>query len=278
MSNFLPIPQLTRCSYYNMPTSLENYTPMDVDEFFNQHAQPTSEYAIDPLAKIRGPTGQPEPEHYDVDDTPLPEGDGVLRLKMPIARPLTTRAEDNPPLCRGVSVHMGYIPITEEEAFENPVSENTIQSSRFTIPRGQMSVYRIISQIRKVVFVSEDIHEILPKNPHSTQCRFLYSSTLLFATFDQYGNHRFAHFNIRLQPVKEPGQDAESIAVIATHFHGDTRLSMALFLTLRKYVLSNGTSECKVRNPELFNGFADQYIDEMSEPATLAMFAGVDEE
>ena len=240
-----------------------------VDDFFNQHLQPVSKDAVNPLADIIGLTG----EYYDVDDTPLPEGDGVLRLKMPIAR----QPDVNPPLSTGVSVHMGYIPITEKEAFEHPVSENTLQASRFTIPRGQMTVDRIIDLIRNVVFVSEDIHEIVPKKIHFTQDRCLYSSTLLYATFDQYGNHRFAQFNIRLQPVKEPGQAAESIAVIATHFQGDTRLSMEFFLTTRAYVLSNGISECNIRNPGLFNGFADQYINEMSEPPTLAIFAEVDE-
>ena len=190
--------------------------------------------------------------------------------------PLPIRVD--PPLSTGVSIHMGYIPIKEEEAFQNPVSENTLPASRFTIPRGQMSIDRIIAYIRKVVFVSEDIHEIAPKDTHSIQDRILYSSTLLYATFDQYGNHRFAQYNIRLQSVKEPGQATESIAVIATHFQGDTRLSMEFFLTTRAYVLSNGTSECKIRNPGLFNGFADQYIDEMSEPPTLAIFAEVDEE
>ena len=241
---------------------------MDVDDFFNQHLQPISKDALNPLADIIGLTG----EYYDVDDTPLPEGDGVLRLKMPLVR----QPDVNPPLSTGVSVHMGYIPITEEEAFQNPVSENTLQASRFTIPRGQMTVDRIIDLIRNVVLATYDIHEIAPKKIHFTQDRCLYSSTLLYATFDQYGNHRFAQLNIRLQPVKD--QDTESFAIVATHFQGDTRLSMEFFLTLRAYVLSNGISECKISNPGLFNGFADQYINEMSEPPTLAIFAEVDEE
>lgn len=274
MSSILPIPQLTRCSCYHMPTSLEDYSPMNVDGFFEQYTQqkPQSKDAVDPLADVFGVTGQPEQEHYYVDDTPLPEGDSVLRLKMPIAR----QPDVNLPLSTGISVHMGYIPITEEEAFKHPVSEDTLQASRFTIPRGQMSVDRIIDHIRKVVLTTYDIHEIAPKNTHSTQDRILYSSTLLYATFDQYGNHRFAQCNVRLQPVKD--QAAESIAVIATHFQGDTRLSMALFLTLREYVMSDGITGCKVRNTELFHGFEDQYIDAMSEPPPIEFSGGFDEE
>jgi len=206
-----------------------------------------------------------EEEHYDVEAVTPKEG--ALSLGMPVRR---TPAPLAP-------VHMGYIPITEEEAFQNPVSEYTLQASRFTIPRGQMSVDRIIDHIRKVVLATYDIHEIAPKDTHSVkpkdthsvQDRILYSSTLLYATFDQYGNHRFAQCNVRLQPVKD--QDAESIAIVATHFQGDTRLSMAFFLTLRAYVLSN---EFKVCTTELFHGFADEYIDVMSEPTTIEFSSG----
>jgi hypothetical protein len=175
-------------------------------------------------------------------------------------------------------VHLGYVPITEEEAFQHPVSENTLQASRFTLPRGQMSADQIIDHIRKVVLATRDINEIAPKDTHpgSEQDRILYSSTLLYTTFDQYGNHRFAEFNVRLQPVKD--QDAESIAVIATHFQGDTRLSMALFLTLRASVLSNGTADQKVRTPELFHGFSDEYLDDMTEPDPITIFAEVYED
>lgn len=230
----------------------------DINDIFERYAptNPTAE-SINPLLSTMRTQTQEE-EHYDVEAV-VPAREGALSLGMPVRRPA--------PSVPLTPVHMGYIPITEEEAFQNPVSENTLQASRFTIPRGQMSVGKIIDYIRKVVSATYDIHEIAPKDTHSTQDRILYSSTLLYATFDQYGNHRFAQFNVRLQPVKD--QDAESIAIIATHFQGDTRLSMALFLTLREYVLSNGTAECKVRTTELFHGFADEYIDVMSEPTTI---------
>ena len=261
---------------------------MDVDDLFNQYLpQVKSKDSIDPLANIfsksnRKQTSEKEPEYYDVDDTPLPQDDGILRLKMPILRnpdadALMASRVAEPPLCPGVSVHMGYQPITEEEAFKNPVSIHSLSACHFTIPRGQMSVDQIIDRIRKVVFSTEDIHEIAPKNVHfklaTEKCRRLYESTILFTTFDQYSNHRFARIYITIA-----ASDNDEFAIAVYHIQGDTRLSMEFFLTIRSYVLSEGKSECKVRNPELFNGFADQYIDEMSEPPTLAIFAEVDEE
>jgi len=267
MNSFTSIPELTRNGQlFSTNGPMGKPWDHDINELFEQYAptNPSTE-AINPLLSTMRTQPHPqEYDHYDVEAV-VPAREGALSLGMPVLRQThrPTSVSEMPLF----PVHMGYIPITEEEAFEHPVSEDTLQASRFTIPRGQMSVGKIIDLIRKVVSATGDIHEIAPKDTHSTQDRILYSSTLLYATFDQYGNHRFAQCNVRLQPVKD--QDAESIAVIATHFQGDTRLSMALFLTLRAYVLSNGKSECKVRTTELFHGFADEYIDVMSEPTAI---------
>ena len=278
MNTFTSMPELTRNGQlFSTNGPMGRPWDHDINTIFEQYAptNPNAEFINPLLSTMRTQHQTQEEEHYDVEAV-VPAREGALSLGMPVRRP---PVPVTPPSV-GVSVHMGYIPITEEEAFENTVSEHSLQASRFTISRGQMSVDQIIDRIRKVVFVSDDIHEIAPKNTHyipvTHQDRILYSSTLLYATLDQYGNNRFAQFNIRLQPIKD--QDAESIAIVATHFQGDTRLSMEFFITLRAYVLSNGTSECKVLTPELFNGFADQYIDDMSEPAMLTMFTEVDEE
>ena len=268
MNSFTSIPVLTRNNQlFTANEPIGQQWDHDINTIFERYATSNNPEAINPLLLNQQPR---EEEHYDVEAV-VPK-EGALSLGMPVLRPPVPMT----PPSAGVSVHMGYIPITEEEAFQNPVSEYTLQSSRFTIPRGQMSVNRILAFIRQVVFVTDDIHEIAPKNTHSTQSaepnRQLYSSTLLYATFDQYGNHRFAQLNIRLQPVKDQG--AESFAIVATHFQGDTRLSMEFFFTLREYVMSNGTSECKVRTPELFNGFADEYLDVMSEPAMIEFSSG----
>ena len=269
MNSFTSMPVLTHNGQlFSADGQVGRPWDYDITELFEQYAPTRNPEAVDPLRLIDGPPR--EEEQYDVEAV-VPAREGALSLGMPVLRqthrPIPTPVSETPLF----PVHMGYVPITEEEAFEHPVSEDTLQASRFTIPRGQMQVGKIIDYIRKVVSATYDIHEIAPKDTHSTQSaepdRMLYSSTLLYATFDQYGNHRFAQCNVRLQPVKD--QDEESIAIVATHFQGDTRLSMALFLTLRAYVLSNGTAGCKVRTTELFHGFADEYIDVMSEPTTI---------
>jgi len=270
-----------------MPTSIEEYAPMDVNDFFNQHVTHQSKDAVDPLVDVFGLTGQPEPERELYDVEVVPSKEGALSLGLPVLRSkdkdpfeelgwgadipdhvLRSRVEDpdvKPNLCSGVSVHMGYRPISEEEAFVFPVSSvKVLHPSHFTIPRGQMTVEKIIDRIRKVVFSTDDINEIAPKNTHfdtKEHTSSLYGSKLVYTTFDQYGNHRFAQFYINLIAIESPAE----IAVLVTHIIGDTRLSMEFFLTVRAYVLSNGTTERKVVNPDLYNGFADAYINEMTE-------------
>ena len=247
MSNVLPIPKLTRGSCFK--TSITPMiTSMNMTEFFNYNA--TFQSKDDPFES----SSQKKTKLYDVELVLAKEGS--LSLGLPVSPGVGLSSSDSKPL-RGVSLEC--IPITEEEAFAHP-NDEFLQASHFTIPRGQISVNRIIDRIKKVG-LSDNIHEIVPKTPNTG----LYCSTFI-STFNQLGEHRFAKFDIRLQPVKKQGQ--ELIAVVARHIEGDTRLSMEFFITLREYVMSNGTTERNVPNP-IFHGAGDRYLYEMTEPLTI---------
>jgi hypothetical protein len=209
---------------------------------------------------------------YVVDDAPLPDvGNGVLQLKMPIPREealsLNAMQFDSPvkrtqfaifrapPVREGESIHMGYIPITEEMAFENPVSSGLLSPSRFAILRGRFPVSEIIDRIRTIVFYTHELSEIVPKN--TSLCfkptyKCLYATKLLYTMFD---SPRFAQMIIQLHAVKSP----ESIAVEVLHSQGDTRLCMAVLNTIRDFVVSEGTSSHRVIVPNLNRGSTDEY-------------------
>jgi len=207
---------------------------------------------------------------YVVDDAPLPDvGNGVLQLKMPIPREdalsLNTIQFDSPvkrtqfsvfrapPVREGESIHMGYIPITEEMAFENPVSIDRLSPSRFVIPRGRFQVSEIIDRIRTIVFYTYELNEIVPKN---TSLCFKLTHKCLYATTLLYSSTRFAQMRVQLHAVKSP----ESIAVEVLHSQGDTRLCMAVLNTIRDFVVSEGTSSHRVVVPTNLNrGSADEY-------------------
>lgn len=275
MSDFITIPQLTRKGNYCYSQYIEDdgFNRMNIinetNELFSLNLTPNKiKSEINPL---ECETPQIEQDYYEVDDSPLPEEDGVLRLRMPLTREEANlrmskktpafEPEVNPPLHPGVSNHMGYQPITEEEAFQNPVSVNLLPECYFAVPRGQMTVAQIIDRIRTVIFKTDDVNEIAPKT--KTTHRGLYNSNLVYTTFDKYENHRFARMSIQVLAIKNPN---ELFAIVVYHTQGDSRISMSVFETVLAYVESNGESNPRVPTPDFSKGFSDQYQDVLSYP------------
>jgi len=274
MSTYLSIPLLSQSVCQHEPSEewIQN-NQVDVDAFFNQYGPFDSEGTVDPLNKILGKSIQPSKEWYEVEDSPETE-DGVLSLKMPIeiTQPETPTLKSekrrhnesskriNPIPHIGVSVHMGYIPLKVDDAFANPVSIDALSDSNFTIPRGKISVDKIINRIRAVVFSNDEINEIVPKTKYYSPDKFcgLYSSTLIYTTFDDYCNHRFAQMHILLV-----ASEKDTFAVTVFHHHGDSRLSMSFFLTVRAYMESNGKTDSNVPPTNFHDGFEDQHCDSM---------------
>ena len=299
MSNVITIPQLTRkCDYsQNIEDDDFNHSKIvnEAKELFATNTILNKKKSeVDPLEDVIYKTPQTDKSTnleeycYEVDDTPLPEGDGVLRLRMPLTREESNLRlsrkmlllfgssdipdkkimipDESPPLHLGVSVHMGYQPITEEEAFRTPVSMHCLPECYFAIPRGRTSSVQIIDRIRNVVFRTDDINEIAPKNTHfsnPTQYTGLYNSTLIYTTFDEYENHRFARIHIQVTAIKDKD---ELFAISVYHIQGDSRISMSVFKTLRAYIESNGKTNPRVATPDFREGFSDQYQNILSYP------------
>ena len=320
MSNVITIPQLSRKGNYCYSQYIEDdgFNPMNIineaNEVFALNLTPNKiKSEVDPL---KGETpSQLDQDYYEVDDTPLPEEDGVLRLRMPLTREEANirmskktpafEHDPDPPLHPSVSNHMGYQPITEEEAFQNPVSVNLLPACYFAVKRGRMTIAQIIDLIQTVIFQTNDINEIAPKT--KTNHRGLYNSNVVYTTFDEYENHRFSRMSIQvlaitplkilngtpkgvpsrtsmatlpINELKKAGiYDAchilnlhrcknpnELFAIVVYHTQGDSRISMSVFETILAYVESNGESNPHVPTPDFSKGFSDQYQDALSYP------------
>jgi hypothetical protein len=165
----------------------------------------------------------------------------------------------DPPLLYGESIHIGYTPITEYEAFYNSVYTDKLALSHFAVPRGgSISAEKIIMLIRNVVLSTDELQAIIPKNVHFSKepkCRLIYYSNLIYTCFDNYGNHRFAKFNISIFV----SASINSSIVEAHHLIGDSRISMSCYSTIRDYVTSNGATVRRVPVPDFTIGFEDQY-------------------
>ena len=144
-------------------------------------------------------------------------------------------------------VHIGYAPVTEEEAFANTNIQNihipSLPCTHFTIPRGDMSIDSIINLIREVVAFNENLHPVIPSNmicKESSKIK-IYESTLIYTYFDETG-YRAVKLQVSLQVSPNP----DNIFVIVERLRGDTRPFLAIYNTLRNYIKSEGTSNCRV--------------------------------
>ncbi len=209
-----------------------------------------------------------EPE-YVVDDTPLPEKEGVLQLKLPI--PLYS--EDGSENVKNISKidaaspyyrpHLPtnsvitYEPLTEESAFLKPTTVDRLIPTHFLIPRGVFSIQKIINMIRTVIVYNDDLDEFITKDyqwfgPQMNKSMF--TTTLVYNGDDLFSS-RYAKMRVRLRAVENP----ESIAVEVLHIRGDTRICMIVFKTIRDYVLSNGNAEYKLQIPDFKQNWSDEY-------------------
>ena len=235
-----------------------------------------------PLVDLAKYSGEDE---YIVDDAPIEECNGmVLQLKLPILKPKkqthtsfpfevsnngpipereTTQEvrsenmgvafEDVPVASSPINqtirelIHIGYTPIAEEEAFGNTNMPNihipSLPCTHFTIPRGDMSIDIIINLIREVVGFNENLHAVIPSNmiyKESLKIK-IYESTLIYTYFDETG-YRAVKLQVALQVSPNP----DNIFVIVERLRGDTRPFLAIYNTLRDYIKSEGTSNCRV--------------------------------
>ena len=195
-------------------------------------------------------------------------------------------------------VHIGYAPVTEEEAFANTNIQNihipSLPCTHFTIPRGDMSIDSIINLIREVVAFNENLHPVIgtipergtsvgigrfsgetkhefrsenPSNMIDNESRKIYESSLIYTYFDETG-YRAVKLQVSLQvspnnpsmvPISgyssNPGlsyresgvlPNPDNIFVIVERLRGDTRPFLAIYNTLRNYIKSEGTSNCRV--------------------------------
>lgn len=138
------------------------------------------------------------------------------------------------PLLPGESIHLGYTPISEEDAFATKrVFPLRLAVSHFRIPRGKVSVDRVITLIHRFTAINDAVDVIVPKreNINSEPAKHLYKSKVAH-TWRQ----RRATIGIQLFALPE----SDEFAVEVNREYGSVTAHRMFFHTLEKYVLSDG--------------------------------------
>lgn len=163
-----------------------------------------------------------------------------LTLERPVT-PIAIRLNDpmyEVPLAFGESAHLGYIPISEERAFETPEMDG-IPDGEFYWPRPKLSCEKAISLIRKFVWANDSFF-MIPK-PNDTNPRWAIYEALVAYT-DNIGHS--ARIAITLRAVKNGC--VELIVLGVSIKQGHSRAFDKFYRGLKNYIKSRGNEDPQI--------------------------------
>ena len=158
---------------------------------------------------------------------------------------LISEPETMIPLLPGESIHIGYIPISEEEAFDraavdNPFQEYALSISHFRIPRGKLSVEKLSQLIHRFVSINLAVNVLVPKREwiNDTPRHAIYETKVVHT----WKSH-CATINVRVLALKDPYE----LAICVDRLCGSVTAHRMFLHTLEQYITSEGQSYPLIR-------------------------------
>lgn len=156
------------------------------------------------------------------------------------------------PMSLGESVHIGYNPITEEEAFSKTHLKEFVQlTSGFDWARGEMSCERAIALIRKFVWANNSYFSI-PKPTQFVLREAIYETMVSYT--DTAGRHVCMRVDLHVAKyVNKVAADKlanERIVLETNYLFGEYRAFNQFYKYLRFYIESDGTIDPQIYSRE----------------------------
>lgn len=147
------------------------------------------------------------------------------------------------PIMDGEHLHIGYTPLSEKEAFEQPIPQTQhIFSYHFRISREKLSLDQLISCIRKILLYPSNNIALYTEPSH--QCMFhtvLYRVTF---TIDKIESEQLNDGIVCV--IADLENDA--YLVEANRYFGDRIVFYRFYKTLRHYIENGGTHDPSIIN------------------------------
>lgn len=182
-----------------------------------------------------------QPTNPDVITFPMPLEPRTLHPTLS----LVYSPETMIPLLPGESIHVGYVPISEEEAFErtavdNPFLEFALSISHFRIPRGKLSVEQLSTLIHRFTSINRAVDVLVPKREfvNGGDRRAIYESKVMHT----WKSH-CATIVVRVLALKDPYE----LAVCVDRLCGSVTAHRMFLHTLEQYITSEGQSYPLIR-------------------------------
>lgn len=152
------------------------------------------------------------------------------------------------PLLPGESIHLGYIPISEEDAFakakSNPYYGEYMESlsrSHFRVSRGKLSLEKLTDLIHRFTSINIAVDVLVPKREwiNSATRRAIYETKVVH----RWKSHR-AIIMVRILAVKDP----DEFVIYVERYQGSVTAHRMLLNTLEQYITSEGQSYPIIRS------------------------------
>ena len=152
------------------------------------------------------------------------------------------------PLLPGESIHLGYIPISEEDAFakakSNPYYGEYMESlsrSHFRVSRGKLSLEKLTALIHRFTSINIAVDVLVPKREwiNSATRRAIYETKVVH----RWKSHR-AIIMVRILAVKDP----DEFVIYVERYQGSVTAHRMFLNTLEQYITSEGQSYPIIRS------------------------------
>lgn len=152
------------------------------------------------------------------------------------------------PLLPGESIHLGYIPISEEDAFakakSNPYYGEYMESlsrSHFRVSRGKLSLEKLTALIHRFTSINLAVDVLVPKREwiNSATRRAIYETKVVHT----WKSHR-AIIMVRILAVKDP----DEFVIYVERYQGSVTAHRMFLHTLEQYITSEGQSYPIIRS------------------------------
>ena len=151
------------------------------------------------------------------------------------------------PLLPGESIHIGYLPISEEDAFANYEPDLRFEMGfskikSFLLPRGAISCDRIALLIHKFNYLNWGVRTFTPKREslNTYVPKSIYGSLVDFKTF----RGKRATMSITVRALSQPTEDGETAQFIEIEVYrisGSCQIHQLYANSLESYIRSNGS-------------------------------------
>jgi len=181
----------------------------------------------------------------------------ILKSGGVLLEPVSKIARDPSRMVPSNNMHLGYVPLTGDEAFELERKRPGFHIDTFTplhnfrIARGAIECERLVGLCYKFLCLNRSINIIAPKEEYlnSIPRKSIFETTVIFNGAN--GKQATIQIYIRTSIRKESEREVAEYVINTNRLCGNNRAHDQLFIHLKSYIESDGHIDPRIRSTNL---------------------------